>query len=55
MIPNRDYTDEDSSARALLDEERINYNKPTHLATVDEKKRLWWKNTVINSFFIAAW
>jgi solute carrier family 35 protein C2 len=26
-----------------------------HLASVAEKRRLWWRNAVINAFFIAAW
>ena len=26
-----------------------------HLASVAEKQRLWWKNAVINSFFIGSW
>ncbi|CAL1708093.1 unnamed protein product [Somion occarium] len=26
-----------------------------HLATVEEKKRLWWKNAFINALFIASW
>jgi len=27
----------------------------THLASVAEKKRLWWRNAVINTLFIASW
>lgn len=26
-----------------------------HLASVAEKKRLWWRNAFINAFFIACW
>ncbi|KAF8638014.1 hypothetical protein AX16_010646 [Volvariella volvacea WC 439] len=27
----------------------------THFASIEEKKRLWWKNAVINCIFISAW
>jgi hypothetical protein len=26
-----------------------------HVATIEEKKRLWWKNAAVNSLFIASW
>lgn len=26
-----------------------------HLASVEEKKRMWWKNAFINMLFIASW
>ena len=26
-----------------------------HLASLAEKKRLWWKNAVINTCFISSW
>jgi hypothetical protein len=26
-----------------------------HLATVSEKKRLWWKNSAINVLFMLSW
>ena len=26
-----------------------------HLASLTEKKRLWWKNAVINACFISSW
>lgn len=26
-----------------------------HLATVAEKKSLWWRNAIINALFIASW
>ena len=26
-----------------------------HIASVAEKKRLWWRNATINAMFIAAW
>lgn len=26
-----------------------------HIATVEEKKRLWWRNAFINALFIAGW
>ncbi|KAH8827957.1 triose-phosphate transporter family-domain-containing protein [Flagelloscypha sp. PMI_526] len=29
--------------------------QPVHIATVEEKKRLWWRNAAINSLFIAGW
>ena len=26
-----------------------------HLASVEEKKRMWWKNAFINMLFITSW
>jgi solute carrier family 35 protein C2 len=26
-----------------------------HLASLAEKKRLWWRNGIINGLFIASW
>lgn len=26
-----------------------------HLASVAEKKRIWWRNAIINTLFIASW
>jgi solute carrier family 35, member C2 len=26
-----------------------------HIASTLEKKRLWWRNAIINLLFIAAW
>jgi solute carrier family 35 protein C2 len=26
-----------------------------HLASISEKKRLWWKNATINAAFISSW
>ncbi|KAH9941023.1 TPT-domain-containing protein [Amylocystis lapponica] len=31
------------------------YDSQVHLASVTEKKRLWWRNALINAFFIASW
>src|ERR1700761_5071544 len=28
---------------------------PVHMASLAEKKRLWWRNSFINAFFIASW
>lgn len=36
---------------AALDELR----EEIHLATVEEKKRRWWRNAVINALFIGSW
>ena len=30
-------------------------NEDIHLATVEEKKRRWWRNALINMLFIASW
>ncbi|KAJ6602199.1 triose-phosphate transporter family-domain-containing protein [Mycena sp. CBHHK59/15] len=30
-------------------------SEPVHLATLAEKKRLWWRNAIINALFIASW
>ncbi|KAJ7128950.1 triose-phosphate transporter family-domain-containing protein [Mycena crocata] len=29
--------------------------EPVHLATLAEKKRLWWRNAIVNTLFIASW
>ncbi|KAI0769625.1 TPT-domain-containing protein [Trametes elegans] len=31
------------------------YDHAVHLASLAEKKRLWWRNAFINSLFIASW
>ncbi|CDO69259.1 hypothetical protein BN946_scf185042.g161 [Trametes cinnabarina] len=31
------------------------YNHAVHLASMAEKKRLWWRNALINALFIASW
>jgi hypothetical protein len=36
-------------------EDSLNTLPETHLASVVEKKRLWWRNAVINLLFIASW
>ncbi|TFK74541.1 TPT-domain-containing protein [Pluteus cervinus] len=56
MDTHREDNNSDPARDALLDEERTLYDEPsTHLASVEEKKRLWWKNAVINTFFISCW
>jgi len=57
---------EPERARTSADEDREYYdptldNEPSlsaravHFATEAEKKRLWWRNAVTNSLFIASW
>jgi len=43
----RSYEDE-----VLLYSSRI---EGVHIASVEEKKRLWWKNAVINTLFMLSW
>ncbi|KAJ3497150.1 hypothetical protein NLJ89_g10390 [Agrocybe chaxingu] len=31
------------------------YHEGVHIASVAEKKRLWWRNAIINALFIASW
>jgi solute carrier family 35 protein C2 len=31
------------------------YDHAIHLASVAEKKRLWWRNVFINALFVASW
>ncbi|KAI0329222.1 TPT-domain-containing protein [Cubamyces sp. BRFM 1775] len=33
----------------------ISYDRTVHLASLAEKKRLWWTNALVNSLFIASW
>jgi len=48
--------DEDSeSYDPTLDNEPLPYTPTIHYATEAEKKRLWWRNAVINALFIASW
>ncbi|KAJ7124982.1 triose-phosphate transporter family-domain-containing protein [Mycena epipterygia] len=36
--------------------EMLTHNpEPVHLATLAEKKRLWWRNAIVNALFIASW
>ncbi|KAI0365666.1 TPT-domain-containing protein [Pilatotrama ljubarskyi] len=46
-----------SSLRRSLDGEPDpdSYDRAVHLASLAEKKRLWWRNALINSLFIASW
>jgi hypothetical protein len=45
-----------SARQRLLDAvELVDEGTEIHLASVAEKQRLWWKDAVINSFFIASW
>ncbi|TFK44489.1 triose-phosphate transporter family-domain-containing protein [Crucibulum laeve] len=47
-----------SSSRASLSYEEDGVTPDTanvHLASLDEKKRLWWRNATINTLFIASW
>jgi len=30
-------------------------NGHVHFASVEEKKRVWWRNAIVNGLFIAAW
>lgn len=45
----------DSQALSNHDEDILDPDFDVHLATLDEKRRLWWRNAVINLFFIASW
>lgn len=30
-------------------------NEGIHFASIAEKRRLWWRNAIINTLFIASW
>lgn len=56
------YTDEqsgrpaDHSARRLLSEYELEgRGTEVHVASISEKKRLWWRNASINCLFITSW
>lgn len=56
--PERAHTsaDEDSeSYDPTLNNEPLHDTRAVHYATDAEKKRLWWKNAVVNALFIASW
>jgi hypothetical protein len=38
-----------------LDNEPPHNTQAVHYATEAEKKRLWWRNAVINALFILSW
>lgn len=38
-----------------LGNEPFNDTQGIHYATEAEKKRLWWRNAVVNSLFIVSW
>ena len=38
-----------------LDSETFHDTQGVHYATEAEKKRLWWRNAVVNALFIASW
>ena len=31
------------------------FQSDVHLASIEEKKRRWWRNAIINMLFIASW
>ena len=41
--------------RGSREDEEITRAAGIHLASLAEKKRLWWKNAVLNALFIAIW
>jgi hypothetical protein len=56
-----EYALHDTSDPSQLERSSFTNHEPedqdeqVHLASLAEKKRLWWRNAVINSFFIASW
>jgi len=57
--PSRPSREDYSSAYSQRnDYEADNYiplDSDIHLASLDEKKRLWWRDAAINGLFIASW
>lgn len=52
----QDATPQDSRHHyPILNHDRIDDDEHVHLASLAEKKRLWWRNAVINALFIASW
>ncbi len=54
----QDTTDEDSLTEPPEYDENGQANgfvDDIHIATVEEKKRRWWRNALINSLFIGSW
>ncbi|PPQ77189.1 hypothetical protein CVT25_011035 [Psilocybe cyanescens] len=50
-------SDEPLRSRHSYEDEVVDnaLSKGVHLASVAEKKRLWWRNAIINTLFIASW
>jgi hypothetical protein len=44
-----------ASNDAELEGRTLDFDTEAHLASVAEKKRLWWRNAVINGAWIASW
>lgn len=56
--PERRRTSSDGDSELYdptLDGEPVHDTQGVHYATEAEKKRLWWRNAVINAIFIASW
>lgn len=60
MTNDTEYSlDESLASRALRfdDDAEMRSNEPpsVQLATLSQKKRLWWRNAIINALFIGSW
>jgi len=56
--PERERTSADEGRESYgptLDNEPWHHTQAAHFATEAEKKRLWWRNAIINTLFIASW
>ncbi|KAJ3569615.1 hypothetical protein NP233_g4922 [Leucocoprinus birnbaumii] len=53
--PDTRTSQEEDLSLELLESEHNHVAKDVHLASISEKKRLWWRNAVINSFYILSW
>ncbi|KAL0072759.1 hypothetical protein AAF712_000522 [Marasmius tenuissimus] len=57
-LPSRHSLDERPTRRPLSPEDEVMYSsldENVHIASKEEKKRLWWRNAVINMLFISSW
>lgn len=57
--PQPTYIDDPNAYHVQLlsqeDQEHLIDEFDLHTATAAEKKRLWWKNAVVNALFITSW
>lgn len=48
-------SDEEQDTGADGEDTTLESEGDVHIATRAEKKRLWWKNALVNTFFILTW
>jgi len=55
MTSNISRSDTQEEQLELLESESSYHSQGLHYASLSEKKRLWWRNAALNTFFILSW